>query len=324
MNPKARARIRTPALSISAGVLWPLALMLSLRTIPAQPLSPEGDYTIAVDVSRVVLDVTVYDKKGRLIPGLNADNFRLFEDGVEQKILQLAQEDRPLTLGLVVDSSRSIGESRPQVIEGAMRLAKLSHDQDDVFLVSFNDAPRFGLERDVRFTSSLTTLREALFGMRPEGLTALYDAVSMALDELSRGKWEREAAVIFSDGGDTASNATLEQTLEAVRRSNALVYAIGLASPENPYNSPGVLKKLANASGAEAFFPKTREDLQKVCEAIAIEMRSQYTMTYAPANPRQDGLYRKIEIELVSPAAKGWKVRAREGYYEPAPKKASQ
>jgi VWFA-related protein len=153
--------------------------------------------------------------------------------------------------------------------------------------------------------------------MKPDGQTALYDGLTVALDELNRGKWERQAAVIFSDGGDTSSKATIEETLERVRRSNGLVYAIGLASLNNPYRSPKVLKRLARASGGEAYFPEGSSELQAVCEAIATEMRSQYTLTYAPANPRQDGKYREITVKLIDPAAKGWKLRAREGYYEP-------
>jgi VWFA-related protein len=304
----------------SAGVFCAIVFVLApLLTLAQEP----EDFKIAVEVERVVLDVTVYDKDHRLVPGLDSESFRVLEDGVEQPILHLTQEDRPLTLGLVVDSSRSIGERRAEVIEGALRLAKLSHDRDDVFLISFNDSPQLRLARDSAFTKSPGMLREALLEMKPEGQTALYDGLIMALDELARGKWERQAAVIFSDGGDTASKATVKETVERVRRSNALVYAIGLASMDDPYRSPKVLKKLARASGGVAYFPEEASDLQGVCEAIANEMRSQYTLTYAPANPRHEGVYREIEIQLVEPDSKGWTVRAREGYYEPGGQETS-
>lgn len=316
MPKTARLSYRTPALTTSVGVGLLVGLALTVSTDAPAQQAPPSDYKIAVDVSRVVLDVTVYDRQGRLIPGLTAKDFRVMEDGIKQKILNLAQEDRPLTLGLVVDSSRSIGESRPEVIVGAMRLAKLSHPEDDVFLVSFNDTAHFGLPRESAFTRDLPTLRNALFDMKPEGRTALYDAVAMALGELEHGGWDRKAAVIFSDGGDTASRETLEDALERVKRSNALVYAIGLGSALNPYRSPKILKQLARASGGEAYFPKAREELQQACESIATEMRSQYTLTYAPSNPRREGRYRDIEVQLVSPDAKHWRIRAREGYYE--------
>jgi VWFA-related protein len=316
MTDQIRGSDRTPTLTISAGVGLLFGLVLGVTTYAAPQESSSSDYKIAVDVSRVVLDVTVYDRQGRLIPGLAPKDFRVLEDGVEQKILNLTQEDRPLTLGLVVDSSRSIGESRPEVIEGAMRLSKLSHPEDDVFLVSFNDTARFGLPRDSAFTRDLPTLRNALFDMKPEGRTALYDAVVMALAELDRGGWDRKAAVIFSDGGDTASTETLEDALERVQRSNALIYAIGLGSDLNPYRSPKILKQLARASGGEAYFPEAGHELQKVCESIATEMRSQYTLTYAPSNARREGRYRDIEVRLVSPTAKHFRIRAREGYYE--------
>src|SRR5690606_32965208 len=130
--------------------------------------------------------------------------------------------------------------------------------------------------------------------------------------------------VIFSDGGDTSSQARIEDALERVRRSNALVYAIGVGSPENPYRSPKVLKRLARASGGDAYFPEGSSELQEVCEAIAKEMRSQYTLTYAPANTRQEGSYRQITVKLNDPAAKGWTIRAREGYYEPGGPEASR
>ncbi len=315
MTQDVRTQARTPALGSIAGVFCVMATAL-FAPVPALAQKAD-DYKIAVEVNRVVLDVTVYDKHGRPVSELTPESFRVLEDGVEQPILHLTQEDRPLTLALVVDSSRSITERRHEVIEGAMRLAKLSHDQDDVFLVSFNDTARFGLSRNTAFTRSPVVLRTALMAMKPEGQTALYDGLILALEELNRGKWERQAAVIFSDGGDTSSKATIEATLERVRRSNALVYTIGLANLNNPYRSPKVLRRLARASGGEAYFPEGTEELQAVCEAIAKEMRSQYTLTYAPTNPRQEGLYREIAVELIDPAAKGWRLRAREGYYEP-------
>ena len=319
MTQRVRTQARTPALGASAGVFCVIFFA------PWLTFAQENeDYKIAVEVNRVVLDVTVYDKQGRPVSGLTPASFRVLEDGVEQPILHLTQEDRPLTLGLVVDSSRSITERRHEVIEGAMRLAQLSHDRDDVFLVSFNDVARFGLDRNTAFTRSPTVLRDALMAMKPEGQTALYDGLILALDELDRGKWERQAAVIFSDGGDTSSEATIEATLERVRRSNALVYAIGLASLSNPYRSPKVLKRLARASGGDAYFPEGSSELQGVCEAIAKEMRSQYTLTYAPGNPREEGLYREIVVELIDPAAKGWRLRAREGYYEPENREKSR
>jgi VWFA-related protein len=305
----------TPALLASVGALCVLGILLTAGPTAAQTV--REDFTIAVDVSRVVLDVTVTDRKGRWIPGLTREQFRVLEDGVEQEILHITQEDRPLTLGLVIDSSRSIGERRREVIVGAMRLAVLSHEQDDLFLVSFNDKASLGHFQDGDFTRNLPTLRNALFGMKPEGLTALYDGVIMALDKLREGRWEREAAVLFSDGGDTASDATLEETLERVQRSDALLYTIGLASEINPYRSPKTLKKLAQASGGEAFFPVTDEELKRVCENIATEMRSQYTLTYAPSNPRREGIYREIKVR-VEETGKDWQVRAREGYFEPA------
>lgn len=310
------------ALLLGAGVACVLCWVAAGSGLArADDQAPE--FTIAVDVSQVVLDVTVRDRRGRLIPGLIADRFRVYEDGVEQEILDVSQADRPLTLGLVVDSSRSIGERRREIIQGAMRLAALSHDNDDLFLVSFNDRPRFGLGRDTAYTRDLPTLRTALFRMRPEGMTSLYDAVLSALDHLSRGKWEREAAVVFSDGGDTASQATLEETLERVRRSDALVYTIGLASEINPYRSSKTLKQIARASGGEAYFPRREYELERACEEIATEMRSQYTVTYSPSGASHEGLYRKIEVNVVGEGSDKWRVRAREGYYEPGERRGA-
>ncbi|MEZ5397405.1 MAG: VWA domain-containing protein [Bryobacterales bacterium] len=315
----ATKREKTPALDLSAGAFSVVLGLLAVAVVFGQqaPSEARNDFTIAVDVDRVVLDVTVTDRKGRWISGLGAGNFRILEDGKEQTILDVTQEDRPLTLGLVIDSSRSVGERRAEIIEGAMRLAALSRDDDDLFLVSFNDVPRLGLSGPESFTRHLPTLRHALFEMVPDGRTALYDAVAVALDKLAQGKWDRQAAVIFSDGGDTASLLTLDQTLDRVRRSNALVYAIGLASEINPYRSSKTLKQLAHASGGEAFFPTERKSLQRVCETIAHEIRSQYTLTYAPSNSRQEGAYRKIEIEVRGEDGKKLDARTREGYFEP-------
>ena len=301
-------RFAIPALFASVGIAACLALAA------AGSASDEKEFSIAVDVERVELNVTVLTPDGRLVPDLTADNFRVFEDGVEQQIRSFSALERPLNLALVIDNSRSMGPQRAPVIMGAMRLSALSHADDDIAVVHFNETPRVGLGGRSINAADAPKLREALFELRPDGMTALYDALSVALGELDRGPWKRQAAVVFSDGADNASQAALEDALTRLKRSNAMVYAIGLSEPQDPYASPKVLRQITRVSGGAAFFPDSTEELFAACERIAREIRAQYTVSYSPSHPSRDGGYRRIRVEVASPKHRKLEVRAREGY----------
>lgn len=310
-----------PAPHRSSAVLLLLTAMIApaARAQPPSQTASTADrsgaqeHTIHVDVSRVVLNVTVRTKKGQLIPGLQAGDFLVFEDGARQELLSFAATERPLSLAFVFDSSRSMRTQQAEAISGVVKLAMSSNPEDHRSAVAFAD----GVTPIGDSEPSLThiELRDRLMTLHPDGMTSLYDGISEALRQVERSPHQRQALVVFSDGGDTASELSLPDLLDQIRRSNALVYTIGLSDYENPYRSPGILRKLAAISGGAAFFPRSREELMQTCEKIAVEIRSQYTLSYSPTNTDSSNEFRRISVRLQPGVARKALVRTREGYF---------
>ena len=149
--------------------------------------------------------------------------------------------------------------------------------------------------------------------MRPDGRTALYDAVLAGIDQLARGSRARKVLVVISDGGDNASEATLDTVLARARESNAAIYTIGVFDADDLDRNPGVLKSLARATGGERFLPRSPGELIQACERIAREIRSGYTIGYVP--PDRDGSYHRVRVDVQPPPSQKIKVRTRPGYF---------
>jgi Ca-activated chloride channel family protein len=292
-----------------------------------EPPTPEsaGEYRIRTNVDRVVLPVTVVDRKGELVPGLAQQDFAVYEDGRPQHIRSFFYRDVPVTVGLVIDGSSSMLPKRGNAILAALHFLRLSNPADEVFLVSFNEKVYFGLPEATPFSGDPSRLREALLAFPSRGRTALYDGVAAALRHLARGSRDKKALVVVSDGGDNASISSFRQLLDAVQRSDAIVYTIALLDERDSNRNIGVLKKLARSTGGEAFLPLTAAELPGICEHVAGVLRSQYTVGYAPANENHDGAYRRIEVVATAPGS-GRKlvVRTRSGYYAPLDEPAAK
>jgi len=151
--------------------------------------------------------------------------------------------------------------------------------------------------------------------LRPEGRTALYDAVMAGLDRLDEGSRARKVLIVMSDGGDNSSRATLNQVLDRARRSDATIYTIGLFNPDDPDTNPGVLKSLAQMTGGERFLPRTASPLLLACQRIARDIRSGYTIAFEPA--KRDGKYHRIKLDVDRAGGRRLAVRARPGYVAP-------
>lgn len=284
--------------------------------IAADAAAEEQDFRLSVDVRRVVLTVTVESEDDRFIGGLTKEDFRVFDNGKPQELLAFSGEDRPATVGLIIDNSRSMGPRRTAVLTAATAFVAERHARDDFFVVHFNDRPIFGLPGGVDFSSDQQEVRDALYRLEPDGQTALHDAVGLGLDHVRQGDWEKKALLVISDGGDTASRSSFKDLLDQVRRSETLVYALGVYDPRNPDRSPGDLKKLAKASGGKALFPESPEEITAACKQIAEEIRRQYTLVYAPDAPAGPDGYHRLDVRLTSGRFGRATVRVREGYYE--------
>ena len=289
-----------------------LLLLIPLPGLPSQEPSPpknhpSDDFTISVNVDVVVLHATAQDKKGALVSGLGKDDFEIYEDGALQPIKYFSHEDIPVTVGLVLYNSGSMGPKRDEVIAAAMAFARSSNPQDQMFVVNFNEKVSFGLPEKVAFTDQVPQLEVALSKLFPDGETALYDALAVALDHLRQGNRDKKVLIVISDGGDNASRHKLAEIMAAAGKSNVILYTIGIFDDEDGDRNPGVLKQLAKDTGGEAFFPESFKEVVPICERIAHDIRNQYTLAYVPTNRKRDGSYRAIQVKATSSG----RVRAR-------------
>ena len=262
----------------------------------------------------VVLPVVVTDKQGRYVSDLPSAQFTVFDNGRTVPIELFSNEDTPVTVGLIIDASGSMRPKIHEVVTAAMRFAKLSNPQDELFAIRFNDdvqdvmpIPPFLLAGD------LEDLQRAVSSIRPDGRTALYDGVMDGLDHLVNANRARKVLIVISDGGDNASNARLDAVLARARGSSAAIYTIGIFDDDDQDRNPGVLKSLATTTGGERFLPRTAGDLLTACERIAREIRGGYTIGYVP--PARDGAYHRIKVEVNPSASRRLNVRTRPGYF---------
>jgi Ca-activated chloride channel homolog len=277
----------------------------------------EDPYTIKVSVGLVVLHATVRNHRGSLISGLTKDEFQVYENGARQQIKYFNHEDIPVTAGLVIDNSGSMGPKVPEVVAAALAFARFSNPQDQMFVVNFNEHVRFALPDDTPFTDQPGQLKVALSRIKADGETALYDAIAAALEHLKSGKRDKKVLIVISDGGDDASKEGLKQVLSMARQSDAIIYTLGLFDQNDPDKNPHVLKLLARETGGEAFLPESLSQVVPICEQIARDIRNQYTIAYIPTNRKLDGTYRVIQVKAEAPHLGQLFVRTRTGYTAP-------
>jgi Ca-activated chloride channel homolog len=241
-----------------------------------------GIFKLRSDVRLVLLDVSVKDSRGGFVAGLSKENFSVRENGRLQPITVFDSGDAPVTIGLLVDESRSMTPKKAEVLLAAEAFIQESNPQDEVFVLHFNDRVMAGLPKGVAFSDDIEELRAALRSGVPGGKTALYDAVVAGLERLESGKQDKKTLVLISDGGDNASAHKRRESLELVESSIATIYTIGLFADDDPDRDPGILQKLAQISGGEAYFPPDPTAMVPVCKRIAKEIRSRYTIGYLP------------------------------------------
>lgn len=260
------------------------------------------------EVRLVVLDVGVRDSQGRPVLGLPKEAFRVLDSGRSQALTNFAAEDAPVTMGLVLDTSRSMRNHRSQSVSASTTLIAESRSDDEVFLITFND--------DVVAVppAPLPQLRERVEAAPREGRTALYDAVSTGLRELTKGTRERKALVVISDGADTASRITREAVLDEVRQSQAVIYAVGMTGDLPHDQDPGFLREMARISGGDVFLDIAPGQLAEVCRQIAREIRSRYVLAFHAAEAGSRARLRSVRVEATAPDRGRLRVLSRRHY----------
>jgi VWFA-related protein len=183
-----------------------------------------------------------------------------------------------------------------------------------MFIVNFDGRVTLGLPAAKLFSASVPELEKALNGLPAYGMTALYDAVEQGLTHLKQARCQKKVLVVISDGGDNASRHNLAQVVEDAEHSDAIIYTIGLFDEHDADQNPAVLRKIARATGGEAFFPAETGAVVPICESIAADIRHQYTIGYSPSNAKLDNTYRAIRVAAARPRGGRLYVRTREGY----------
>ena len=286
------------SLCLSSAVLL-VGVGLSLEAQEREP----GTYTISDNVDLVVLDVAVRNPHGGYVSGLDKKDFKVFEDGHRRKLNEFASTDTPVTIGLVVDNSGSMMRKRGEVVLAGLAFAKQSNAKDDFFVVNFNNSVVRGLPPDMLFTDNLRTLRNALYFGRPQGQTALYDAVAYSLRHLELSRQERRALIVVSDGGDNVSATPLPELMRLIEASRATIYTVGLFDPEANDLNPGVLRRFAAVSGGEYFEPQVNLEhpggpggVIDVFNKISKELRNRYTLAYVPDETTDRRTVRSVKV----------------------------
>lgn len=286
-----------------------------LPALIAQTVNPseKSDFTLYTASQLVVLNVGVQDSHGTNVKGLAANDFKVYEDGSLQAIKQFAAEERPVTVGIVLDASGSMRTKQAEAVTAALAFVHSSNPQDEVFVVTFNDHASLGLPPTVSFSHDTNELRTALLGRKPEGKTALYDALVLAADHLRQGKWENKALLLISDGGDNNSKHTIADAIQAVQNSWATVYSVAFYDPDEPDHNLPILHRLSRMSGGEDFAPKELAEIRPLCVRIAEDLRASYTLAYTPPRAEQRAS-RKIKVVASGSNGRKLTVHTRTSY----------
>ncbi len=276
---------------------------------------------LSVDSTLVLVPVTVTDNTNRFVLGLDKDSFSVLEDGKLQRVAQFSGEDAPLSVGLLVDISGSMGEKLEISRRAVRQFLNTMNAQDEAFLIEFSDRA----ELVVPFTHRTAEIEQQVKSIESRGLTALLDAVYLGLDEMKKGKNPRKALLIISDGGDNNSRYTSQEIKDLVKQADVQVYSMGvfeafpfLGITAAELSGPRLLTEISQQTGGRVFAATNSDDLPRIAETIGVELRNQYVLAYMPGNEQRDGKYRHIEVKLKPPAGlPPLKARWRLGYYAP-------
>jgi Ca-activated chloride channel homolog len=282
----------------------------------------DSGFNLHVETTLVEIPVAVTDSLNRFVLGLQKSDFKISEDGVEQIIAHFSGEDAALSVGLVFDESGSMDYKLRTSQAAIEQFLKTMGPNDEAFLVEFSDNAKLS----VPFTSKTQDIKSALTAVQPGGLTAMLDAVDLALKEMKKAKNTRKAIVIISDGGDNASKYTPQQIESLVREADVQIYAMGVFEPTLSFglspeeiSGPKLLSEISTQTGGRAFAAALTGDLPSVAARIAVELRNQYVLGYYPKNQTRDGKYRNIEVKVAQPTGvSAVKAHWRQGYYAPA------
>ncbi len=277
---------------------------------------------IRVDTTLVLIPVTVTDPLNRFVTGLEKEHFRLQEDNVDQTISTFSSEDAPISVGVVFDTSGSMGDKLAKSRQAVAQFSRTANPEDEFFLVQFSSQP----ELTVGWVHDTEELQNHITFTQSKGTTALLDAIYLSLNQMKSAHNPRKAILIISDGGDNNSRYTESEIKNVVREADVQIYGIGIYEPMGSRGrtpeelaGPSLLSQIADQTGGRVYQVDNLNDLPDIAAKIGIELRNQYVLGYAPSNRERDGKYRHVKVKLVQPRGLP-PLRAywRLGYYAPS------
>jgi Ca-activated chloride channel family protein len=287
----------------------------------ASPNRNGRDQPIHMNVDLALVNVTVTDPYNRLVTGLEPDNFRVFEDNVEQEVVNFSSEDVPASVGVILDMSGSMANKIGRAKEAALQFFKTANPQDEFFMVGFNDRA----DLLSTFTDNVEDLQSRMLTISAKGSTALLDAIYLGLTQMRDSHHAKRALLIISDGGDNHSRYSERDIKRLVREADTQLYSIGIFDPleyrartPEELNGPSLLSEITQLTGGRSFTAENPNDLPDIATKIGTELRNQYVLGYRPTNKAHNARWRKIKVKMRVP--KGLpplSVYAKTGYYAP-------
>ncbi len=285
---------------------------------PGQPAQGNQKAPTEIFTTELVsLTITVTDPYNRLVTGLDKQHFEIFEDKVKQEITHFSDDDVPVSLGIVFDVSGSMKGKLERARDALKAFIQTSHNDDDFFLVGFNQRANLLAE----FTDG-DSLSNKLHLVDPKGQTAVYDAVYLGIEKVKQGHHDKRALLLISDGQDNSSRYTYGELRKLLKEAGVQIYCIGIVEMGGgsggalDMQGQGILEEIAQVTGGKAFFPRTAAELEDQTTRIALELRHQYSIGYMPTNVKKDGQWHKIKVNVKQPRGlPTLKVQHKEGYY---------
>jgi Ca-activated chloride channel family protein len=274
--------------------------------------------SVHVDVDLALVNVSVTDTHDRPVRSLEPNSFRIFEDNIEQEVVNFSSEDVPISIGVIFDLSGSMASKLSYAKEAAVQFFKTANPDDEGFLIGFSG------HADLLspFTNNIEELQNRLLTLSPGGSTALLDGLYLGIAEMRNARNAKRALLIISDGGDNHSRYSEEDIKRLVKEADVQIYAIGIF--ESAYhrrtltesNGPLLLAELTELTGGRAFTVRNPNELSEIATKIGAELHSQYILGYEPSNKTHNARWRKITVKMSPPnGLQHLSIHAKKGYY---------
>lgn len=319
-------------LALVCFVLGIFAVSASSTDAQAQTPSPEvlptpptaavpadaDDGPLRVKTDLVTLTLTVTDPYGRYVSGLTKSAFQVTDNGEPQDITFFSDADAPISVGVLFDVSGSMSSEKIRRAKKALeRFVATSHPNDEYFLIAFNNRAQLLMDR----TRDGDALLRQLTLVQPKNNTALYDAVYLGVERVTRGSHNKRAILIISDGQDNASRYNFGEVRRLMKESDVVTYSVGILDRSDAASSYGMqgqafLDEISSVTGGKSYYPQSDVEMDEIFERIALELRNQYSIGYTPKNFQPDGKWHKVKTKVKPPRGlPRLTVRAREGYF---------